>query len=125
MSVYPSLAPFIMKRPWLRNFFKPVANWYANAAGYRKLGLRADDLIVEENEDVIKALKRLSPQESYDRVYRIRRAMQCSVTHKLLPKEEQTKPEEDVPYLLPLIEQIRAEKKEKEALDSLTIIKNH
>lgn len=43
---------------------------------------------------MIKALKRLSPQESYDRVYRIRRAMQCSVTHKLLPKEEQTKPEE-------------------------------
>jgi hypothetical protein len=30
-----------------------------------------------------------------------------------------------VPYLVPLIEQIRAEKKEKEALDSMTIVKNH
>ncbi|ETS81760.1 Cytochrome b-c1 complex subunit 7 [Pestalotiopsis fici W106-1] len=125
MSAYPSLAPFVQKRPWLRNALKPLANWYANAAGYRQLGLRADDLIVEEDEDVLKALKRLSPQESYDRVYRIRRAMQCSVSHKLLPKEEQTKPEEDVPYLVPLIEQIRAERKEKEALDSMTIIKNH
>jgi ubiquinol-cytochrome c reductase subunit 7 len=60
----------------------------------------ADDLIVEENEDVIKALQRLSPQESYDRVYRIRRAMQCSLSHKLLPKEEQTKPEEVRPPVL-------------------------
>ncbi|KAI0134399.1 cytochrome b-c1 complex subunit 7 [Xylariales sp. AK1849] len=125
MSAYPSLAPYVMKRPWLRKMFTPVANWYANAAGYRQMGLRADDLIVEEDEDVIKALKRLAPQDSYDRVYRLRRATQCSVTHKLLPKDQWTKPEEDQPYLVPLIEQIRAENKEKEALDSLTIVKNH
>jgi hypothetical protein len=43
---------------------------------------------------VLKALKRLPPQDSYDRVYRIRRAFQCSVTHKLLPKDQWTKPEE-------------------------------
>ena len=36
----PSLAPFIRQRPWLNNFFKPLANWYANASGYRQLGLR-------------------------------------------------------------------------------------
>lgn len=59
-----------------------------------RLEFRADDLIVEENEDVLKALKRLPPQESYDRVYRLRRAMQCSVTHKLLPKDQWTKAEE-------------------------------
>lgn len=40
MSVYPSLAPFVQARPWLRNALKPLANWYANAAGYRQLGLR-------------------------------------------------------------------------------------
>ncbi|KAG4217510.1 hypothetical protein PC116_g34009 [Phytophthora cactorum] len=39
-SSYPTLAPFVMKRPWLNNLLKPVANWYINAAGYRKLGLR-------------------------------------------------------------------------------------
>lgn len=55
---------------------------------------RADDLIIEENEDVIKALKRLPPQASYDRVYRIRRAFQCSTVHQLLPKDQWTKPEE-------------------------------
>ncbi|KXJ90795.1 cytochrome b-c1 complex subunit 7 [Microdochium bolleyi] len=125
MSPYPSLAGFVMKKPWLYNMLKPVANWYTNAAGYRQLGLRADDLIVEENEEVILALKRLPPQDSYDRVYRLRRAFQCSITHKLLPKEEWTKPEEDQPYLVPIIEQIKAENKEREALDSLTIVKNH
>ncbi|KAI0108533.1 putative ubiquinol--cytochrome-c reductase [Daldinia grandis] len=122
---YPTLAPFISKRPWLRNLLKPVASWYTNAAGYRQLGLRADDLIVEEDENVIKALKRLPPKEAYDRVYRLRRAFQASTVHKLLPKEEWTKPEEDRPYLQPLIDQIHAEEKEKRALDTLTIVRNH
>jgi ubiquinol-cytochrome c reductase subunit 7 len=40
------------------------------------------------------SLKRLTPQEGYDRVYRIRRAIQLSYQHKLLPKSEWTKPEE-------------------------------
>lgn len=39
MSV-PSLAGFVMKRPWLLKALTPVANWYANAAGYRQIGLR-------------------------------------------------------------------------------------
>ncbi|KAI1107094.1 14 kDa subunit of cytochrome bd ubiquinol oxidase [Jackrogersella minutella] len=125
MSTYPSLAPFVLKRPWLLKLFKPLSTWYTGAAGYRQLGLRADDLIVEENERVIKALKRLPQKEAYDRVYRLRRAFQCSTTHKLLPKDQWTKPEEDAPYLQPLIDQIYAEEKEKDALDSMTIIKSH
>ena len=57
------------------------------------------------------ALKRLPPKEAYNRIYRLRRAFQvrgygtlrlridclphqCSLSHTLLPKEEQTKPEE-------------------------------
>jgi len=80
----------------------------------------ADDLILEENEDVLLALKRLSPKEAYDRVYRLRRAIQCSVTHKLLPKDQWTKPE-DVRihiYILPSTHpsadyRINAEKKKK------------
>lgn len=42
----------------------------------RDVGLRADDLIPEENDTVQLALKRLSPKESYDRVFRLRRAFQ-------------------------------------------------
>jgi ubiquinol-cytochrome c reductase subunit 7 len=36
----PSLYNAITKRPWAMRLFKPLANWYVNAAGYRKLGLR-------------------------------------------------------------------------------------
>ncbi|PQE27568.1 ubiquinol-cytochrome c reductase complex 14 kDa protein [Rutstroemia sp. NJR-2017a BBW] len=146
----PSLAPFIKKTPWLHKMLKPVAHWYINAAGYRQLGLRfvekaffppaqldclcgvsregeeeltADDLIPEESEIVLLAISRLEKKEAYDRVFRMRRAMQCSLSHTLLPKEEQTKPEEDYPYLSPIIAEIQAEHKERADLESLTILK--
>ncbi|KAK4121321.1 14 kDa subunit of cytochrome bd ubiquinol oxidase [Parathielavia appendiculata] len=125
MPVAPSLYNAAVKRPWLMRMLKPLASWYANAAGYRQMGLRADDLIVEENETVLKALGRLSPKESYDRVYRIRRATQLSLQHKLLPKSEWTKPEEDIAYLSPILEQMAIESKEKAALDTLTVLKKH
>lgn len=35
-----SLAGFVTKRPWLHKALMPIANWYANAAGYRQIGLR-------------------------------------------------------------------------------------
>jgi hypothetical protein len=34
------IAENIVRRPSLLNIVKPLANWYANAAGWRKLGLR-------------------------------------------------------------------------------------
>lgn len=37
---------------------------------------RADDLIPEESEVVLLAIKRLPPKEAYDRVFRMRRAFQ-------------------------------------------------
>jgi ubiquinol-cytochrome c reductase subunit 7 len=40
------------------------------------IGLRADDLIPEENDTVQLALKRLPPKDAYDRVFRLRRAFQ-------------------------------------------------
>ncbi|KAL1629684.1 Cytochrome b-c1 complex subunit 7, mitochondrial [Neofusicoccum ribis] len=113
----PSLASFIVKRPWLRGWFQPLSAWYTDLAGYRKLGLRADDLIPEESETVQLALKRLPPKEAYDRVFRMRRAFQ------LLPKEQHTKPEEDNPYLSPIIKEIEAEIKEREDLEAMVIKK--
>ncbi|WPH01088.1 Hypothetical protein R9X50_00392300 [Acrodontium crateriforme] len=119
----PSLAPQIMKRPWLMRWMKPISNWYFENAGYRKLGLRADDLIPEESDQVQLALRRLSPKESYDRVYRMRRAFQLSLSHQLLPKEEWTKAEDDTPYLSPIIKEIEAELSEREDLESMIISK--
>ncbi|TVY19111.1 Cytochrome b-c1 complex subunit 7 [Lachnellula arida] len=117
----PSLANAILKRPWLTKLVKPIAAWYADAAGYRKLGLRADDLIPEESENVLLALKRLPQKEAYDRVFRLRRAFQCSLAHQLLPKDQQTKPEEDYPYLSPIIKQVEAEAKERDDWDAVVV----
>merc|ERR1712000_469931 len=116
-----SLAPFIVKRPWLHKLMMPISKWYVNAAGYRKMGLRYDDLYEEEREAVQIALKRLSPKEAYERVYRIRRAAQCSYQHKLLAKNEWTTKESDVPYPAPIIKQVEAELAE-DALDAATVI---
>ncbi|KAJ9498332.1 Cytochrome b-c1 complex subunit 7 [Exophiala xenobiotica] len=66
-------------------------------------GLRADDLIPEENDIVQLALKRLPPKEAYDRVFRLRRAFQ------------------DQPYLSPIIEEIEAELKERADLESMMV----
>ncbi|KAL4950502.1 cytochrome b-c1 complex subunit 7 [Aspergillus filifer] len=117
----PSLANFIVKRPALRRWIQPIANWYVDAAGYRKLGLRHDDLIPEESEVVQTALKRLPPKEAYDRIFRIRRAFQCSISHTLLPPEEHTKPSEDVEYLSPIIREIEKQEKERADLDNLSV----
>ena len=94
---------------------------------------------------MLAAIKRLPAKESYDRVFRMRRAMQCSLSHQLLPKDQQTKPEEvrrptsqaemvaihkamavantaqDTPYLSTIIKEIEAENKERADLESLTV----
>lgn len=36
----PSITNYIVKRPWLKRAMTPLANWYTDAAGYRKLGLK-------------------------------------------------------------------------------------
>ncbi|KAF2840554.1 ubiquinol-cytochrome c reductase complex 14 kDa protein-like protein [Patellaria atrata CBS 101060] len=121
----PSVANFVLKRSWLRKWMLPLATWYSAAAGYRQLGLKADDLIPEESETVLLALKRLPPNEAYDRVFRLRRAFQCSLSHQLLPVEEQTKPEDDYQYLTPIIEEIEAELAEREDLEAMTVMKQN
>jgi ubiquinol-cytochrome c reductase subunit 7 len=74
---------------------------------------------------VQQALKRLPPRQSYDRVFRLRRATQLSLQQKILPRADWTKAEEDKPYLGPLLSALEAESREREHLDSLTILKNH
>ncbi|GAD95584.1 cytochrome b-c1 complex subunit 7 [Paecilomyces variotii No. 5] len=120
----PSLANYIVKRPALTRFLMPIAEWYTNASGYRRLGLRYDDLIPEENDTVQTAIKRLPAKEAYDRVFRLRRAFQLSLSHQLLPAAEQTKPEEDVEYLSPIIREVESEKKEREELDTIVVKRN-
>ncbi|KAL8941605.1 MAG: hypothetical protein Q9211_001754 [Gyalolechia sp. 1 TL-2023] len=104
----PSMTKFILKRPWLKRWMIPLSKC-------------VDDLIPEESDTVMLALKRLPPKEAYDRVFRLRRAFQCSLSHQLLPKDQQTKPEEDYLYLTPIIKQIEQESRERNDLDSMVV----
>ncbi|KAJ8515536.1 hypothetical protein ONZ45_g7051 [Pleurotus djamor] len=118
-----SLAPQIKASRTLSKYLKPVAAWYANLAGYRRMGFKYDDLLVEERDDVQRALSRLTPAQGYDRIFRIRRAVQASVLHKDLPKEQWIKPEEDVRYLKPHVDNVAAENAERSAWDHVTVSK--
>ena len=93
-AISSSITSFVRARPSLTNLLRPLASWYANAAGYRQLGLRYDDLLSEESEVGQLALKRLSPAQTYERVFRLRRAMQYSLMQKLPPKSEWTRAED-------------------------------
>lgn len=83
-----SLAKYVQSSPALMRMLKPVANAYANATGHRQMGLRYDDLMVEESSRVQKAISRLPEKEAYDRAFRLRQAAQLSVLHRELPKEQ-------------------------------------
>ncbi|KAI0043567.1 cytochrome bd ubiquinol oxidase subunit [Auriscalpium vulgare] len=116
-----SLAPYVRSSRSLYKFLKPVANWYANLSGYRKLGFHYDDLLVEERPDVQRALTRLTPRETYDRAFRLKRASQASVQHKELPKSEWIKPEEDVRYLAPHVLSVAKEDQERAVWDTINV----
>lgn len=49
---------------------------------------RSDDLIPEESEIMQRAMKRLTPKESYDRVFRMRRAFQVHHCNRVWKKEK-------------------------------------
>ncbi|KAK0522815.1 Cytochrome b-c1 complex subunit 7 [Tilletia horrida] len=120
-----SLASFVKNSPALSRFLTPVANAYAQAAGHRQVGLKYDDLIMEENDNVQKAIGRLSERESYDRAFRLRRAIQLSVIHRELPKEQWLNPAEDQRYLTPLVEEVNKEEDERAAWDTVKLEKKH
>ena len=115
---------YILKSPVLSKICVPVANKFVDLSGYRKLGLRYNDLFAEENPILQTALRRLPEDESYSRNYRIIRAHQQELTHHLLPRNEWIKAKDDVNYLLPYILEAEAEAIEKDQLDHLENKKN-
>ncbi|KLO18555.1 cytochrome bd ubiquinol oxidase [Schizopora paradoxa] len=118
-----SLAPQVAKSRSVYNLLKPISDWYAQASGYRQMGLKYDDLLLEERDDVQKAIGRLNERESYDRMYRFRVASQASVQHKDLPKEQWIKKEDDVRYLKPHVEEVWKEDMERAKWDSIQVQK--
>ncbi|KDQ59478.1 hypothetical protein JAAARDRAFT_33049 [Jaapia argillacea MUCL 33604] len=116
-----SLAPTVRSSRTLHKYLKPVADWYANLAGYRKMGLKYDDLLVEENDEVEKAISRLPAREQYDRAFRFKVASQCSVQHGPLPKEKWLPASEDKRYLKPYVQEAIAEAEERAAWDTMEV----
>lgn len=110
---------YVRKSPVLSRIISPLANWFQNATGHRELGLFADDLIDEDLPAAKKALQRLSPRELSDRVYRHKRAFHLSMCHQILPKEEWTKVEDDVPYLRYHMQNVEKELAEKNYYQNL------
>jgi len=117
----PSLAGYVRSSRTLTRWLKPVAIWYSGLAGYRKMGLKYDDLLVEEREDVQRALGRLTTRESYDRAFRIKNASHLSVQHKNLPKEEWLPISEDKRYLKPHLTEVIKEDAERQDWDSMSV----
>lgn len=64
-----------------------------NAAGFNRLGLMRDDMI-HETEDVKEAIRRLPENLYNDRMFRIKRALDLTMRHQILPKDQWTKYEE-------------------------------
>ncbi|GAA5971712.1 hypothetical protein JCM11641_000695 [Rhodosporidiobolus odoratus] len=119
MSVLgPSFAQQVKQSRGLYKMLKPLADRYANVAGYRAHGLLYDDILLEESAVVQKALGRISEREAYDRAFRLRTASMASIAHEELPKAEWVKPEEDKRYIKPYVLEVEAENAERVRYDT-------
>ncbi|EGV63910.1 Cytochrome b-c1 complex subunit 7 [Yamadazyma tenuis] len=126
MSSFTSIvkvSDYILSRPTLSKIVVPVAKTFCAYAGYREMGLKFNDLILEETPIMQKAISRLPPNESYARVYRNITAHQLSLSHELLPPNKAVKPEEDNHYLVPYILEAEKEAFERAELDNIEVTK--
>merc|ERR1712002_224101 len=94
--------------PLWRSFRK----WYYNISGFNQLGLRRDDTL-RSTPAVEEAIRRLPEDEYNARVFRVKRALDLSLKHSILPKDQWTKFEEDERYLKPYLDEVEREMAEK------------
>merc|ERR1719453_3072295 len=86
-------------------------------SGYRKYGLKAEDLIMEEVDGVQEALRRMPQEYNDERFFRLKRAMSLSLQKAKLPADEQTNDSTDTQELVQMINEVRAENAERAAYD--------
>ncbi|KAJ2156912.1 Cytochrome b-c1 complex subunit 7 [Coemansia sp. RSA 552] len=118
-----AVARVVQNNSAFRALCRPLASTWVNLSGYRRLGLRYDDLLREETPIIQEAIGRLSRAETDGRVYRQKRAFQLSLSHQELPVPQRTKPEDDYKYLQPLIEEVRLEQEERDAFNSMATVR--
>ncbi|EGW30581.1 ubiquinol-cytochrome c reductase complex 14 kDa protein [Spathaspora passalidarum NRRL Y-27907] len=112
---------FIRSRPVLSRVLIPLSQLFTSFSGYRQMGLKYNDLLMEETPVMQTAIRRLPEDLSYARNYRILTAHQLALTHQLLPADKAVKPEEDDHYLIPYILEAEAEAFEKAELDNIEV----
>ncbi|KAJ2003026.1 Cytochrome b-c1 complex subunit 7 [Coemansia thaxteri] len=106
-----------------RALCRPLASTWVNLSGYRRLGLKYDDLLREETPIIQEAISRLNREEIDQRNYRHRRAFQLSLSHQELPGPQWTKAADDVKYLQPLIGEVSQEFAERDAFNSMSTVR--
>ncbi|KAJ2815238.1 Cytochrome b-c1 complex subunit 7, partial [Coemansia erecta] len=79
-----AVALAFQKNAAFRAVCRPLAKTWVGLSGYRRLGLRYDDLLREETPIIQAAIARLSREETDGRVYRQKRAFQLSLSHQEL-----------------------------------------
>lgn len=80
------------------------------------------DDTLHETEDVKEAIRRL-PEDLYnDRMFRIKRALDLTMRHQILPKDQWTKYEEDKFYLEPYLKEVIRERKEREEWGAASVV---
>ena len=104
----------VRKVDWVQKVVESFRQTLRNASGYRKygmyakclwliwcaifgtllLGLRAEDTLSEEDPDVAEGIKKLPKEEYLLRLERLRRANDLSMKHRILARDQWTKPEE-------------------------------
>ena len=85
---------------------------YRKSMRYETFGLLYDDILNDEDPMIIEALNRLPEEVRRAREKRLARAFDLSVNQKRLPREQWTKPEDDVAYLRPYVLWVRSEMEE-------------
>lgn len=81
--------------------------------------MRYDDILREETDIIREAINRLPENEGYERFYRMKVACQYSLSHTIATKETALKPEDDIRYLTPLIDEVAAEFAEREDFNNI------
>jgi ubiquinol-cytochrome c reductase subunit 7 len=94
---------------------RSLGDWYRDACGHRKLGLRYEDLLEDFQPDVKEAIRRLPAEARQARYVRQKVSTDTAMKMTILPKEQWVRPEEDLPYLRRSLREIRAENADRRA----------
>ncbi|TPP64085.1 Ubiquinol-cytochrome c reductase subunit 7 [Fasciola gigantica] len=115
-SVERVASAYRMRLKQMTDLQQKVKTFQFSNSYYNQLGLLYHD-VIPHSPLIAEAVRRLPREETEARDFRIARAFQLSASKTVLPKEQWTAVEDDIPYLDPYIEVAKKEWKEKAEWD--------